>query len=72
MAGESRACDHLAPVHGWFTEGFGSVDLKQAKELLGGSCDEGIRIYRERQGQELALVTLPAKRIQCSMERVRL
>jgi hypothetical protein len=25
----------LAPVYGWFTEGFDTLDLKKAKELLG-------------------------------------
>jgi class 3 adenylate cyclase len=25
----------LAPVYGWFTEGFGTIDLKEAKALLG-------------------------------------
>jgi predicted ATPase len=25
----------LAPVYGWFTEGFDTLDLKQAKALLG-------------------------------------
>jgi hypothetical protein len=25
----------LAPVYGWFTEGFGTLDLKEAKALLG-------------------------------------
>ena len=24
----------LAPIYGWFTEGFGTHDLKQAKALL--------------------------------------
>jgi len=24
----------LAPVYGWFTEGFGTLDLKEAKALL--------------------------------------
>jgi predicted ATPase len=24
----------LAPVYGWFTEGFDTVDLKEAKKLL--------------------------------------
>lgn len=24
----------LRPVYGWFTEGFGTADLKEAKELL--------------------------------------
>src|SRR5204863_1564926 len=31
--GEAR--DLLAPVYGWFTEGFDTPDLKEAKELLG-------------------------------------
>jgi hypothetical protein len=26
----------LAPVYGWFTEGFGTGDLKEAKGLLNG------------------------------------
>ena len=29
-----KARDLLAPVHGWFTEGFDTEDLKQAKALL--------------------------------------
>ena len=29
-----RARDLLAPVYGWFTEGFDTLDLKQAKGLL--------------------------------------
>jgi predicted ATPase len=29
---EARAL--LAPVHGWFTEGFDTQDLKEAKALL--------------------------------------
>jgi predicted ATPase len=28
------ACDLLAPVYGWFTEGFETLDLKEAKTLL--------------------------------------
>jgi hypothetical protein len=28
------ACALLAPVYGWFTEGFDAVDLKEAKTLL--------------------------------------
>jgi predicted ATPase len=28
------ARDALAPVYGWFTEGFDTLDLKQAKALL--------------------------------------
>jgi predicted ATPase len=29
-----QARDLLAPVYGWFTEGFDTVDLKEAKALL--------------------------------------
>jgi class 3 adenylate cyclase/tetratricopeptide (TPR) repeat protein len=32
----AEAYDLLAPVYGWFTEGFESADLKEAKGLLGG------------------------------------
>ena len=28
------ACDLLAPIYGWFTEGFDTPDLKDAKALL--------------------------------------
>ena len=31
--GEAR--ELLAPVYGWFTEGFDTQDLKEAKALLG-------------------------------------
>jgi predicted ATPase len=30
----SAAGDLLAPVYGWFTEGFDTPDLKEAKALL--------------------------------------
>jgi hypothetical protein len=30
----SEAHDLLAPVYGWFTEGFDTLDLKEAKTLL--------------------------------------
>ena len=30
----SDACDLLAPIYGWFTEGFDAPDLKEAKALL--------------------------------------
>jgi predicted ATPase len=30
----SQARDILAPVYGWFTEGFGTLDLKHAKAML--------------------------------------
>jgi len=29
-----QARELLAPVHGWFTEGFDTLDLKNAKVLL--------------------------------------
>ena len=29
-----EANDLLAPVYGWFTEGFDTLDLKEAKALL--------------------------------------
>jgi predicted ATPase len=29
-----EARDLLAPVYGWFTEGFDTLDLKEAKDLL--------------------------------------
>ena len=28
-----QACELLAPVYGWFTEGFDTLDLKEAKAL---------------------------------------
>jgi predicted ATPase len=31
----AEARDFLAPVYGWFTEGFPPADLKEAKALLG-------------------------------------
>ena len=30
----SEARELLAPVYGWFTEGFDTLDLKEAKALL--------------------------------------
>ena len=29
-----EACKLLAPIYGWFTEGFDTADLKEAKALL--------------------------------------
>ena len=29
-----QARELLAPIHGWFTEGFDTLDLKEAKALL--------------------------------------
>jgi predicted ATPase len=33
-----EARDLLAPVYGWFTEGFDTRDLKEAKAMLATSC----------------------------------
>jgi hypothetical protein len=30
----AEACELLAPVYGWFTEGFDTADLQEAKALL--------------------------------------
>jgi predicted ATPase len=30
-----KACDLLAPIYDWFTEGFDTRDLQTAKALLG-------------------------------------
>ncbi len=30
----ATTCDLLAPIYGWFTEGFDTADLKEAKTLL--------------------------------------
>jgi predicted ATPase len=30
-----QARDLLSPVYGWFTEGFDTLDLREAKALLG-------------------------------------
>jgi predicted ATPase len=38
-----EAHDLLAPVHGWFTEGFDTRDLKQAKALLDTVAGAGAR-----------------------------
>jgi predicted ATPase len=31
---QTKARELLAPVYGWFTEGFDTLDLKEAKALL--------------------------------------
>jgi predicted ATPase len=33
-SGQAEARDLLAPVYGWFTEGFDTRDLKEPKALL--------------------------------------
>jgi class 3 adenylate cyclase/predicted ATPase len=42
-----EARDLLAPVYGWFTEGFDTLDLKQAKALLGELASGGCRERRQ-------------------------
>jgi len=34
QARRADAYDLLAPVYGWFTEGFDTLDLKEAKTIL--------------------------------------
>ena len=31
---QTEACEVLAPIYGWFTEGFDTADLQEAKALL--------------------------------------
>jgi hypothetical protein len=47
----AAAHDLLAPVYGWFTEGFDTLDLKEAKALLEGRLS--------RQTRNLAHSSLP-------------
>ena len=37
-----QARDLLAPVYGWFTEGFDTLDLKDAKALLEELASKGL------------------------------
>jgi predicted ATPase len=39
-----EACELLAPVCGWFTEGFDTGDLKEAKALLGELASQDMSI----------------------------
>jgi predicted ATPase len=38
----AEAHDLLAPIYGWFTEGFDTLDLKEAKALLDGLIEPAI------------------------------
>jgi len=62
-----RARDLLAPIYGWFTEGFGTSDLKEAKVATGRTeviarllrcevCDPG---YRGAPGQTATIGPSP-------------
>ena len=43
-----EARDLLAPVYGWFTEGFDTLDLKEAKTLLDALGREALVAARKR------------------------
>jgi predicted ATPase len=43
----AEAHDLLAPVYGWFTEGFGTADLKEAKALLDELTRAGLPAWPE-------------------------
>ena len=54
-AGEGRvadAYDLLAPVYAWFTEGFATQDLKEAKALLDELAD--VRAFQPHRGSTAA------------------
>ena len=36
-----EAHELLAPIYGWFTEGFDTADLQEAKVLLAGLANDG-------------------------------
>ena len=39
---QQKAHDLLAPIYGWFTEGFDTTDLKEAKALLDELQSKGL------------------------------
>jgi hypothetical protein len=41
------ACELLAPVYGWFTEGHDILDLKEAKVLLDDKNEQDVVVFRE-------------------------
>jgi predicted ATPase len=43
----AEAYNLLAPIYGWFTEGFDTADLQEAKTLLEAlSCNQGLQPHR--------------------------
>ena len=56
----AEACDLLAPLYGWFTQGFGIADLQEAKSLLDvrshPSVVHGIGTRRDRPGRVAELL----------------
>ena len=59
---QDEARELLGPVYGWFTEGFDTADLKQAKALL-DELSSAARI--------IAIGTAPQHRIPSRQERIR-
>jgi predicted ATPase len=55
--GEAR--DLLAPIYGWFTEGFDTPDLKDAKALLDELSAPSARAFGVRKGPRLAANSAP-------------
>ena len=49
-----EAYDLLAPIYGWFTEGFGTKDLKEAKALLDELREPAGSVSLERDGLSLS------------------
>jgi predicted ATPase len=45
-----EARELLAPVYGWFTEGFDRLDLKEAKDLLNDLVRDGARSQAWKRG----------------------
>jgi predicted ATPase len=37
----AEACELLAPIYGWFTEGFDTTDLQEARTLLEALAGQG-------------------------------
>ena len=55
-----QARELLAPVYGWFTEGFDTRDLKEAKalleELASQGCDKVLMFLRVKQGTRMSIL----------------
>jgi len=58
MACAQQAHDLLAPIYGWFTEGFDTLDLKEAKALCSTSWREGVCHRKRAWGMEPRLMFL--------------
>jgi hypothetical protein len=49
-----QTCELLAPAYGWFTEGFDTLDLKEAKALLDACCNNCLLVRRQRSVQAMS------------------